>query len=313
VDVGGTKIAAGVITPQGEALSRVRYPTSSSPEILLSTLVRAINEVREGFEVGGVCLSVPGFVSERENRVVYSPNLHAVEGIPLKEVLEPRIGLPLTVENDANAAAWGELRFGLGREVEHLVMVTLGTGIGGGVISHGILLRGAQGAAGELGHVTVLPDGPRCACGNRGCLEVMASGTSIGRRAREVAARYPGSALAELAMEREIVGEDVSRLAAAGDEGALAVLEETGRWLGIGLASFVNVFNPEVVAIGGGAVDAGEPLLGPAREEVRLRARPPSRDLVVVKGATLGPESGMFGAAALARDPKTGRYILDEA
>jgi glucokinase len=167
VDVGGTKIAAGVITPDGRALSKVRYPTSSSPKLLLATIARAINEAREGFEVGGVCLSVPGFVSERENRVIYSPNLRAVEGLPLKEELEPRVGLPVTVENDANAAAWGELRFGLEGRVSHLVMVTLGTGIGGGVVTHGLLMSGAQGAAGELGHVTVLPDGPRCAWDRR--------------------------------------------------------------------------------------------------------------------------------------------------
>ena len=311
VDVGGTKIAAGVVTPEGKVLNKVRYPTSASPQRLLANIARAITEVGDRFEVGGVCLSVPGLILTEENRVVYSPNLHSVEGIPLKEELEPRVGLSLTVENDANAAVWGEFKFGSRRGVQHLVMVTLGTGIGGGVITHSVLMRGAQGAGGELGHVTVHPTGPRCACGNRGCLEAMASGSAIGRRAREVASEHPDSALGELAMERKVLGEDVTRLANEGDEAAIQVLKETGRWLGIGLAGFVNIFNPEVVAVGGSAINAGEFLLEPARKEVRLRARPPSRDLVEVRGATLGPDSGMLGAAALARYPKTGEYILE--
>jgi glucokinase len=266
--------------------------------------------VKDGFEVGGACLAVAGLILAQENRVVFSPNLHAVEGIPLKDEIEPRIGVPLTVENDANAAAWGEFRFGAGSDVDHLVFLTLGTGVGGGVISHGVLLRGAQGSGGELGHVTIQATGPRCACGNRGCLEALASGTAISRRAREIASEHPGSALGHLAAERKVLGEDVTRLAREGDEFALSVLEESGRWLGIGLAGFVNIFNPEVVAIGGGVMAAGELILEAAREEVYLRARPPSRDLAEIKEATLGPKSGLLGAAALARDPSSGEYVL---
>jgi glucokinase len=310
VDVGGTKIAAGVVTPEREILKEVRYPTPTSSEKLVASIARAVAEVRDGFEVGGVCLAVPGLILAQENKVVFSPNLHAVEGIPLKKELEPRIGLPLTIENDGNAAAWGEFRFGAGREVDHLVFVTLGTGIGGGVITHGILMRGAQGSGGELGHVTVHATGPRCACGNHGCLEALASGTAIGRRGREVASERPDSALGRLAVERKVLGEDVTELAQKGDEAALSVLEETGTWLGIGLAGFVNVFNPEVVAIGGGVAKAGELILEAARREVHLRARPPSRDLAEIKVASLGPESGVLGAAALARDPSSGEYLL---
>ena len=310
VDVGGTKIAAGVVTPQGEILKEARYPTPTSSGRLVASIARAVAEVRDGFEVGGVCLAVPGLILAQENKVVFSPNLHAVEGVPLKKELEPRIGLPLTIENDGNAAAWGEFRFGAGREVDHLVFVTLGTGIGGGVITHGILMRGAQGSGGELGHVTVHATGPRCACGNHGCLEALASGTAIGRRGREVASERPASALGRLAVERKVLGEDVTELAQKGDEAALSVLEETGTWLGIGLAGFVNVFNPEVVAIGGGVATAGELILKSARREVHLRARPPSRDLAEIKVASLGPESGVLGAAALARDPSSGEYLL---
>ena len=160
-------------------------------------------------------------------------------------------------------------------------------------------MRGAQGAGGELGHVTIDPTGPRCGCGNYGCLEALASGTAIQRRARELANERPNSELGRLAIERQVLGEDVTRLAQEGDEVSNSVLEETGRWLGIGLAGFVNTFNPEVITVGGGASQAGELILEPARKEVQLRARPPSRDLVEIKEATLGPESGVLGAAAL--------------
>ena len=308
--MGGTKIAAGIVTPEGEILGEARSPTPHSPEPLVENIARAVEEVRDGLEVGGVCLAVPGLILAQKNTVVFSPNLRAIEGIPLKEALGPKIGLPLTIENDANAAAWGEFRFGAGSEVDHLVFVTLGTGIGGGVITHGVLLRGAQGSGGELGHVTVQATGPRCACGNRGCLEALASGTAIGRHAREVAGERPDSALGRLARERKVVGEDATALARGGDELALSVLEEAGRWLGIGLAGFVNIFNPEMVVVGGGAMEAGELILKSARHEVYLRSRPPSRDLVEVKEATLGPESGVLGAAALARDPSSGEYLL---
>lgn len=311
VDVGGTKIAAGVVTPEGKVLNEVRYATAASPQRLISSMARAITEVRDGFEVGGVCLAVPGLILAQESKVIFSPNLHAIEGIRLKEELEPEIGgLPLTIENDASAAAWGEFRFGGRSDIEHLLFVTLGTGVGGGVITHGMLLRGAQGSGGELGHMTVQADGPRCPCGNHGCLEALASGTAIQRRAREAANERSGTALGRLAIERAVLGEDVTRLAEDGDQSSVSILKETGRWLGIGLAGFVNVFNPEVVAVGGGVARAGELILGPAREEIRLRARSPSRDLVTVQEATLGPESGVLGAAALARDASSGEYVL---
>jgi len=178
-------------------------------------------------------------------------NLEAIEGIPLKEELGGRTGLQVTVENDANAAAWGEFRFGAGKGVEDLVFVTLGTGVGGGVISHGVLLRGARGTGGQLEHITVHSAGPRCGCGNRGCLEALASGTAIARRVQKVANERPDSALGRLAAARAPLGEDVLDLARKGDKASVKVLKETGTWLGIGLAIFVNIFDPEVIAIGG--------------------------------------------------------------
>jgi glucokinase len=310
VDVGGTKIAAGVVSPEGEILNEVRYPSAGPQERLLSTIARAVNEVKNGFEVGGTCLAVPGTVSTAENKIIKAPNLHTIEDVPLKDELEESTGLSTTVENDANAAAWGEFRFGAGSEAVHLIFITLGTGVGGGVVSHGLLLRGAQGAGGEMGHITIQATGPRCGCGNHGCLEALASGTAIARRAREVANEKPDSALGRLAVERTVLGEDVAELAREGDEAARSVLEETGRWLGIGLAGFVNVFNPEVIAIGGGAARAGDLILDATRHEVRLRAMSPGRDLVEIKEATLGAQSGILGAAALARDPSFGEYVL---
>jgi glucokinase len=309
VDVGGTKIAAGVISAEGEILSEVRYPTTNVREPLLSAITEAIAEVKGAYEIGGVCLAVPGFILARENKVLSAANLEAIEGILLKEELGGRTGLQVTVENDANAAAWGEFRFGAGEDVEDLILITLGTGVGGGVVSHGALLRGARGTGGELGHITVHPAGPRCGCGNRGCLEALASGTAIARRAQKAATEQPDSLLGRLAEERAPLGEDVLEFAHKGDEAAVKVLRETGTWLGVGLATFVNIFDPEVIAIGGGASAAGDLMLEPARRELRLRSHSPSRDLVEIREATLGAKSGMLGAAALARN-EDGEYVL---
>src|SRR5215213_594425 len=285
VDVGGTKIAAAVVSPEGKILNEVRYPTQAvPPNRLIETIAWAITEVKDGFEVGGVCLAVPGLILAAENKVIFAPNLHEIENIRLDEEIGSSTGTSVTVENDANAAAWGEFRYGAGKDVEHQVFITLGTGVGGGIITHGV--------GGELGHVTIDATGPRCGCGNRGCLEALASGTAIRRRAREVANDRPGSALGRLAVEREVLGEDVTRLAREGDVASILVLEETGRWLGIGLAGFVNTFNPEVIPVGGGASRAGELILEPARREVHLRARSrmssPAREAPPPTGITSG-------------------------
>lgn len=308
VDVGGTKIAAGLVTPEGELLSYSRYPTADGPEELLDSLARTVEEAAAGEETEAVCLAVPGLLLAEESKVVSSPNLRAIEGLPLKSELESRTGLTVTVENDANAAAWGEFVFGAGSEVENLVFVTLGTGVGGGVIMAGNLLRGTQGAGGELGHTTLHATGPRCNCGNRGCFEIMASGTAIERRAYKVAGERPESVLGGMVASdpRGFSGEEVTELAQGGDALSVCIMRETGVWLGIGIANFVNVFNPEAVAVGGGVVEAGDLILEPARREVRLRARSPSRDLSEIKPATLGERSGLLGAAALARDASGG-------
>jgi len=308
VDVGGTKIAAGVVSPEGELLNEVIYPTENDREPLLSTIAEAIIEVQRDYEIGGVCLAAPGFILASENKILSAANLEAIEGIPLKEELGRRTGLQVAVENDVNAAAWGEFRFGAGEDVDNLIFVTLGTGVGAGIISHGVLLRGARGMGEELGHLTVQPAGPRCGCGNRGCLEALASGTAIGHRAREVTGEQPDSALGRLARERMPLGEDVLALARKGDGTALEVLREAGTWLGIGLATVVNVFDPEVIAIGGGVSEAGDMVLEPARRELRLRSCSPAKGLVEIREATLGAKSGILGAALARGD--AGEYVL---
>lgn len=312
VDVGGTKIAAGLVTPDGGLLNEARYPTADEPGELLDRLARAIEEAAASDEAEAVCLGVPGLLLASESKVIFSPNLRAIEGLSLKSELESRTGLTVTVENDANAAAWGEFVFGAGSEVENLVFLTLGTGVGGGVILEGNLLRGSQGAGGELGHTTLHATGPRCNCGNRGCFEIMASGLAIERRARRTAVEKPHSALGRLiaADPEGFSGEQVTELARKGDAPAISVLRETGVWLGIGIAGFVNVFNPEAVAVGGGVAEAGDLILEPARHEVHLRARSPSRDLAEIKPATLGAKSGVLGAAALARN-SAGKTVFE--
>ena len=309
VDVGGTKIAAGTVTPEGELLDEVQHPTANDREELLSSIASTVKEVSRHHSVGGVCLAVPGYISTKDNKILSAANLQAIVGVPLKEELEDRTGIPITVENDANAAAWGEFRFGAGKDARHLILLTLGTGVGGGIISHGVLLSGARGTGGELGHVTLQATGPRCGCGNRGCLEVFASGTAIARRGGEVVREKPESALGKLAAVRTPGGEDLVDLARKGDKDCLKILREAGTWLGIGLAALVNLFDPEVIAIGGGVSEAGELVLEPARKELRLRSSSPSRSLVEIKKATLGAKSGILGAAALARRDD-GEYVL---
>jgi glucokinase len=221
------------------------------------------------------------------------------------DVMSERLGLRVVVDNDANAALLAEARLGAARDCAHAVLVALGTGIGSGLLLDGRIYRGSRGMGAEIGHMVVDLHGPDCqgACPGRGCLEVMASGSAIGREGVAAARRTPSSALGRrLAAGREITGGIVTELAHDGDEAARSVLNEIGRRLGYGLVGVVNVFNPEVIVIGGGAIAAGELLLGPAREVVEERALPPARETVRIVPTHFGDESGMLGAALLALD-----------
>jgi glucokinase len=304
IDTGGTKLLGGVVDGGLAVRDRVhRVWRGGARRDVLDLMVDAVEEARAAApDVAAVGFGIPALVDSDTGAVGFSTHL-PLEGLRFQHLMEERLGLPVFVDNDANLAALVEQRAGAGRGASHLVMLTIGTGIGGGLVLGGRLYRGAHGGAAELGHVVVDMNGPPCQgnCPNRGCLEVMASGTAIGREGLAAAERSPESALgAELRTGREITGALVTELAHDGDATARGVLALVGERLGVGIASIVNALNPEVVAIGGGAVAGGDLLLEPARRAVAERALPPSRDQVKVVAAHFGDEAGMVGAALLA-------------
>jgi glucokinase len=307
VDMGGTKLIAGAVDSRLGVHHRTwRSVAGLDQAPLLDVAVDAVTEVREaaGAEVGAVGFGIPSLIDQRTGKAVVSVNL-ALAGIPFASVMEERLGLPVFVDNDANAAALAEHRAGAARGCGEAVVLTIGTGIGGGLILGGRLYRGAIGAGAELGHVVIDMDGPPCQgnCPNHGCVESLASGTALAREAVQMAAKRPESGLGlALAEGIELAGPLVTELAHDGDQAAIEVIELIGRRLGVALASFVNIFNPEVIVIGGGVIAAGELLLAPAREVVAERALPPNRDEVQIVAARFGVEAGMMGAAALAFD-----------
>jgi glucokinase len=311
VDIGGTKVAAGVVDEQGKVLARARRVTpSKDARAVEATIADVVRELRDGHDVVAVGIGAAGFVDADRSRVRFAPHL-AWRDEPLRDALAALIGAPVVVENDANAAAWAEWRFGAGRGESHLVCVTLGTGIGGGMVLDGVPQRGRFGMAGEFGHMVVVPDGRRCECGNRGCLEQYASGNVLGREARELA--RAGSPVTAALLERvggnvdALAGPVVTLAAREGDPCAVELFDEVGRWLGIGLANLAAALDPGTFVIGGGASEAGELLLGPARESFRrtLTGRGYRAQARIVPAA-LGPEAGLVGAADLARRDSTG-------
>lgn len=306
VDLGGTKLLAGAVDAQLRVHHRAHRPASGADAAaVLDTIESAVREVAESDDVTvtAVGIGIPAQIDLRTGTVMLSNHL-PLEGVPVRDVMAERLGLPVTVDNDANLALLAELRAGAVQGCSDALMLTLGTGIGGGILAGGRVLRGAQGAAAELGHITVQADGPPCPgkCPNRGCLEAVASGTALGEAARHVAARRPDGALARAMTGRHQLGRLVTELAHDGDPDARRLVAEVGTWLGVGIASLLNVFDPEVVVIGGGVVAAGELLLTPAREEVRRRALPPSGRFARIVAARFGDEAGMLGAAVLAQD-----------
>jgi glucokinase len=304
VDIGGTKIAGGVVDADGRILDRTRVPTP--PDDQAATLA-ALQAVVDGLwardpRVEAIGVGAAGLVESPGGVARWAPH-NSYRRMELRRLLHERTGLPTTVDNDANAAAWAEARFGAGAGSGDLVLVTVGTGIGGGLVLDGRLHHGEHGFAGELGHLIVDPDGDRCPCGNRGCLEAMASGSTLGRLGREAATADPGGRLAALAAQAggPVTGEVVFAAAAEGDKAALGLFERVGHWLGVGIASLVTIFDPDLVVVGGGVAATGDLLLAPARAsfERYVHARP-HRDLPPVVPARLGPDAGLVGAATLA-------------
>ena len=299
LDLGGTKLAAGLVDRDGVVVRRTQQATeTSSQEALLVQLDHAIAElVDEGAAALGV--GIPSLIDQRAGRATSSVNV-PLAGVDLRDRLSERFGLPVALENDANAAALAEHRFGAGRGTEHMIMITLGTGIGGGLILNGELYRGALGTAAELGHMTIDVDGPRCQgfCPGIGHFEALASGSAANRLAARIAAERPSGDLGRaLANGRELDPRLTVELANAGEGDARDVLEEIGFFLGVGIANYVNVFNPELVVVGGGFSRAGELILEPARRVVAESALPAARDTVRITLAVLGPEAGLIGAA----------------
>lgn len=304
-DVGGTYLRAATVDSDGNLHHRVKHPTppSEKPDDIVQALVDAAHEcesrgVAEGRTIAAVSVAVPGTVDFQEGLVITAPNVPCLNGFHLGAALESKLKWPAIVENDANAAAVGEMWQGAGRGYKHLVCVTLGTGVGGGIILDGEVWRGADGSAGEIGHVGVDPSaGVPCACGSRGCLEVYASATAIVRMTREAHPRYPTSVLQ---MDEELTSEKIYQAGVAGDELALEVLRQMGVYLGIGLASLVNLLNPAIILIGGGVSFGWELFEKHMNQQVRERAFPVPSRRVKIRRAECGDDAGLLGAARLA-------------
>jgi glucokinase len=308
VDIGGTKIAGAVVSATGEILACARRDTPAhDPDQIAHDVAALVADLGRGRDdVRAVGVACAGFVDRTGSTVLFAPNL-AWRDEPMKMRLEALLDLPVVIENDANAAAWGEFRYGAATEADDMLLVTVGTGIGGGVVIDSQLLRGAYGIAGELGHMRVVPDGIRCGCGNRGCWEVYASGNALVREARELVGSRAlnGVALSDACGgdPSRLMGHHVTTVAQAGDPAAAELLADLGRWLGEGAASMAAVLDPELIVIGGGVIAAGELLLGPARAAYgRQLSGRGHRPVAQIVPAALGNDAGMIGVAALAAE-----------
>ena len=306
IDVGGTKIAGGVVDDTGSVLEELQV-TSPATDVhaIEAAIAKLVTELATRHEIEAVGVGAAGYIDKSRSVVLFAPNL-AWRDLDLKADLEKTLGLPVVVENDANAAAWGEFQFGAGHDVDDLLLVTVGTGVGGGVVLDGSLYRGAFGVGAEIGHMRVVPDGIRCGCGNRGCFEMYASGSALVREAR--AAARAGSLLAADLVDlaggdvEAITGPLITESARGGDPFALEQLASVGRWLGEGIASLAAVLDPAVVVIGGGVSAADDLLLDPVRRafSTQLTGRG-HRPMLEIRRARLGNRAGLIGAADLTR------------
>lgn len=307
VDLGGTKIIAATVKPGGELISRHYCLTLAweGPEAVIERLLSSMGKVMakaglKNSELGGVGVAAAGIIDSDRGIVTTSPNLPGWQDVPIRDIIAERFGVSTYVINDASAAALGECCFGVGRGMRNLIYLTVSTGIGGGIIIDGKLYLGADGCAGELGHMIIEPDGPRCACGNFGCLEALASGSAMAREALRRLCQDEPSSITELTQGKleSITAEVIAAAARQGDKLAREVITTAAGYLGIGLVNLVNIFNPQVIAIGGGVSKMGSMLLQPARRVVKERAfKLPSQTARIVR-ARLGSNAEMIGAAA---------------
>jgi glucokinase len=303
-DLGGTKLAVGVVDAASQTLWKDEVPSAGySQEAVIDLLAEEILRAREVHpHVVAVGMGIPARIDFESGHAIDTVNLD-FEDFPVRDLIEQRTGLPAFVDNDGNLAMMAEALYGAAKGSRNALMLTLGTGVGGGAWIDGEVFRGSTGAGAELGHTVVDIDGPPCQgnCPGRGCVEVFASGTGIGRMGAEAASEHPDSALGRMAASGErIGGRQVNQAATAGDPVALAVLDRVAGYLGTALVTLANIFEPEVIVLGGGAMALGELLLEPTRREVRARALSPMNETPIV-AATLGPAAGMIGAASLAR------------
>jgi glucokinase len=308
VDVGGTKIAGGVVDERGHILATaIRESPATDTVAIGETVSDLVGELRQSYDIAAVGVGAAGFVDSNRSVVMFAANL-AWRDEPLRAGLEERIGLPVVIENDANAAAWGEFTFGAGEDATDSLLITVGTGVGGGIVLNGELHRGAFGVAAEIGHLRVVPDGRLCGCGNRGCWEQYASGSALVRDTRDQAAR--GSLIARSLLDRAggdvkgITGPLITEAAREGDPFAIEQMQALGKWLGEGVAMLTAVLDPAVVVIGGGVSEAGDLLLDPVRSHFRANLTGRNyRPELSIRAAVLGNRAGMIGAADLARRP----------
>ena len=309
IDLGATKISTALVDAAGKIIARDYRETRAAEgqKAVIERMVYAAHRVmgEAGIapsQVTAVGVCSPGPIDVRTGVVTAPPNLPGWKNVPLKQLIEEALGITTFMENDANAAALGEHRFGAGRGVQDMIYVTASTGIGGGLILNGQLYGGTTGAAGEIGHMTVLPWGPYCGCGNRGCLEALASGTAIARDGRELVRRGVPTLIAELAEghSERVTAKLVAEAADKGDIEAQEILAEAMGYLSVGMASLVNLFNPELIVIGGGLTNLGDGLFGPVRRAIERRAFPAAARAVKVVPAELGGDVGVLGAVAVA-------------
>lgn len=304
IDIGGTKIAGALVSDDGEIISELREPTpAGDPVAITDVVVRMIEQLSEGQQVIAAGVAAAGFIDAAQSTVYYAPNINW-RNEPFRERLRERLDLDVTIDNDANAAGWAEFRFGAARDAHDMTMLTIGTGVGGAIVTGDRLLRGGFGTAGELGHLRVVPDGLPCGCGARGCIEQYGSGRALLRMANEIA--DAGGIGLQLSVEREraggLTGDILAKLLVDEDAGALHALRQLGNWLGQACASLSAVLDPEMFVFGGGVSVAGDLLLDPIRESylahLPARGYHPEPQFVV---AELVNDAGVVGAADLAR------------
>lgn len=303
LDVGGTKIAGGVVDADGTVLTELVEPTpeDSDAEAVSAVLLDIVERLRAKHDdVSAIGVGAAGIVEWPQGRMLWAPN-NAYRDWPVREQIEAATGLPAVIDNDANVAALAEARLGA-RPYREMVLITVGTGIGGGLVLGGQIYRGPTGRGAELGHIVLNPDGPLCGCGNHGCFEAYASGTALTRMGREAADDDPDGLIARLGAEQgEVTGQTVTAAAGQGDPTALDLFGRLGRWLGVGIASLANIFELEAVIVGGGLVSTGDLLLEPARRAAREFAYArEARSTAPIVAATFGGDAGMVGAALLA-------------